>query len=78
MTPSEFRDFIAKQCEQFRADSIPAVTRRLVSALVKIANDPDCDRCQVAVNALAQVPESLDEWLHKPTAEIKQDDDTNT
>ncbi len=24
-------------------------------ALIKIANDPNCDRCQVAVNALAKV-----------------------
>ncbi len=29
----------------------------LVDALIKIANDPDCDRCQVAVNELAKVNE---------------------
>ncbi len=27
----------------------------LVEAMIKIANDPHCDRCQVAVNALAKV-----------------------
>ncbi len=30
----------------------------LMNALIKIANDPNCDRCQVAVNALAKLNES--------------------
>ncbi len=30
-------------------------------ALIKIANDPNCDRCQVAVNALSGVKEKVDD-----------------
>ncbi len=34
-----------------------AAIKPLVDALIKIANDPNCDRCQVAVDALAKVKE---------------------
>ncbi len=36
---------------------ISEATQPLVDALIKIANDSHCDRCQVAVDALAKVKE---------------------
>ncbi len=41
----------AKNSDRYREE------QTLVDALIKIANDPHCDRCQVAVNALANVKE---------------------
>ena len=47
------RDAFAKRVEKQLAAEREKV-QTYEGALIKIANDPNCDRCQVAVNALAK------------------------
>ncbi len=43
------------QIESKRANEAEQKVQTYEGALIKIANDPNCDRCQVAVDALAKV-----------------------
>ncbi len=45
---------VEAEVQQLR-EQLAAAQHPLVNALIKIANDPHCDRCQVAVDALAKV-----------------------
>ncbi len=53
----DIQEAVIKKLDLVHRHAIAAARQPMVDALIKIANDPNCDRCQVAVNALAKVKE---------------------